>query len=138
MEVKDCAQLFIAAIARIDFYWNFYVVMLLTFNGWMFSTRNPFTLRLKTLITVGYVVFVCMNLIGLWGSYTIAEALRTDILNLANLKPHELQSTRAVLNNHSFGTMKYMALLVHGVFGSIVLTLVWFGRLGNEVPPQKG
>lgn len=131
MEVKDCAQLFIAAIARIDFYWNFYVVMLLAFNGWMFSTRNPFTPRLKQLITVGYLVFVGMTLIGLWSSYTIAEALRTDILALAELRPAELQSTRAVLARHSFVMQRSMAVVVHSVLASIVLSLVWFGPRGE-------
>jgi hypothetical protein len=137
MEVKDCAQLFIAAIARIDFYWNFYVVMLLAFNGWMFSTKNLFTTRLKILVTIGYLVFVCMNLFGLWGSYTIAEALRTDILALAELRPDELQSTRAVLAKHSFVMQRSMALAVHAVLGSVILGIVWFGRHGAEAtaPP---
>jgi len=137
MEVKDCAQLFLAAIARVDFYWNFYVVMLLAFNGWMFSTRIPFTTRLKILITVGYLVFVCMNLIGLWGSYTIAEALRIDILALAELRPGELHASRACLAKHSFVMQKHMALVVHALFGSIVLVLVWFGQLGHEKPADS-
>lgn len=137
MDVKDCAQLFISAIARIDFYWNFYVVMLLAFNGWLFSARHPFTTRLKILITVGYLVFVGMNLMGLWGSYTIAEGLRIDILKLAAQKPDELQATRGILGAHSFATQRYMALLVHAVLGSIVLTLVWMGKLGDDRPVSQ-
>ena len=66
--LKDVAQLFITATARVEFYWNFYVVMLLALIGWMFSTKKPITAHLKLLITAGYIVFVCMNLIGLWGS----------------------------------------------------------------------
>ena len=56
--LKDVAQLFITATARVEFYWNFYVVMLLALIGWMFSTKKPITAHLKLLITAGYIVFV--------------------------------------------------------------------------------
>ena len=132
MELKDVAQLFITATARVEFYWNFYVVMLLALIGWMFSTKKTITTHLKLLITAGYIIFVCMNLIGLWGSYTFAEALRNDLLAIANLKPSELRNTRTVLLEHSFLAQRSIALVIHAVFGAVVLLVVWFGRLGDE------
>lgn len=38
METKDVADLFITATDKIEFYWNFYVVMLLALTGWLVST----------------------------------------------------------------------------------------------------
>src|SRR5438034_9878262 len=69
--LKDVAQLFITATARVEFYWNFYVVMLLGLIGWMFSTKKPITAHLKLLITAGYIVFVCMYLLVLWASSSL-------------------------------------------------------------------
>jgi hypothetical protein len=132
MELKDVAQLFITATARVEFYWNFYVVMLLALIGWMFATKKPLTTHLKLLLTAGYIVFVCMNLIGLWGSYTFAEALRHDLLAIANFKPDELRNTRAVLAERSFLAQRSVALVIHVVLGAVVLLTVWCGQLGDD------
>lgn len=137
MEAKDVAQLFIAATARVEFYWNFYVVMLLALIGWMFSTKKRITADLKAVITAGYIFFVCMNLIGLWGSYTFAEALRNDLLVVANLKPDELRSTRAVLSETSFAAQRWVAIVIHVVLAAIVLSVVWVGRLGSASSPTR-
>ncbi len=144
MELKDVAQLFVTATARVEFYWNFYVVMLLALVGWMFASKKPFTTHLKLLITTGYIIFVCMNLIGLWGSYTFAEALREDLLDiaglkpgdlkntLASLKPGQLKNTLAILSEHSFLEQRSTALVIHMVLGAVVLLVVWFGRFEDK------
>lgn len=82
MNEKDVADLFINATEKIGFYWNFYVVMLTALIGWLVSTKTALSTSLKSLITVGYLVFVAMNIVGLYGSYTFAEALRNDLLTM--------------------------------------------------------
>jgi len=57
MDVKDTVDLFVTAINKVEFYWNFYVVMLIALIGRLMSTRRPLTLLLKSLITMGYVLF---------------------------------------------------------------------------------
>lgn len=136
MELKDIVQLFITVTTRVDFYWNFYVVTLLALIGWMFSTKKPMTTHLKLLITVGYIVFVSMNLVGLWGSYTFAEALRNDLLSTTNLKPDEFKNTRVVLAESSFLAQRSVTLVIHAIVGAVVLLTVWFGRLGDDTLPK--
>ena len=74
MDTKDIADLLVAAIGKVEFYWNFYTVTVLALIGWLASNDTTLTLTLKLLITVGYAVFVLMNIIGIQGSYLFAEA----------------------------------------------------------------
>lgn len=127
MELKEVAQLLITAAGKVEFYWHFYVVMLIALAGWMVSATKPVTTHLKVLVTVGYIVFACMNLVGLWGSYTFAEALRRDLLAMAMLTPGELTNTRAVLSEHSFQAQRSIALIIHVLLGTLVLLAVWLG-----------
>ena len=66
MEVRDIANLFIDAVSKVEFYWQFYTVTLLALIGWLVSTKRVLAFRLKLLITVGYLVFAAMNIVGLW------------------------------------------------------------------------
>jgi hypothetical protein len=130
MEMKDVANLFIAATDKIQFYWNFYVVMLIALIGWLLSTKTALSISLKALITVGYLVFVAMNILGLYGSYTFAEVLRTDLLAMDGAKA--LAHTRNVLQSHSFIDQRTGAFWIHLIVGSAVLSVVWLGHLGEK------
>ena len=114
LPIKDIADLFVTATGRIEWYWNFYVVMVIALVGWLVSKDNPLTHQLKVTITIGYVVFVLMNLYGLWGSYTFTEALRMDLLAAAN-DQNQLQHARAVLTQHSFGHGPWVAVLTRSL-----------------------
>jgi hypothetical protein len=129
MDAKDVAQLFIAATDKIQFYWNFYVVMLIALIGWLVSTQSTLNFSLKLLITVGYLVFVVMNLVGLGRSYTFAEALRKDLLAMDGAKA--LTHTHAMLNSYSFITQRGAAIWVHVILGLAMLSVIWFARFGN-------
>jgi hypothetical protein len=129
MDAKDVAQLFIAATDKIQFYWNFYVVMLIALIGWLVSTKSTLTISLKLLLTVGYLVFVAMNIVGLVGSYTFAEALRNDLLTMDGAKA--LLHTHKVLEAHSFMQQRVAAIWIHAIVGVAVLLVIWFGRFGS-------
>ena len=131
MEIKDIADLFIASTGKIEFYWNFYTVTLLVLIGWLISTKKTLRPGLKSLITAGYLVFALMNVLGLWGSYTFAEALRQDLLIAAQSAPDSLKNAQAILAKSSFSEQKVAVLIIHGVLGVIVLCVIWFGRLGE-------
>jgi hypothetical protein len=132
MDIKDIADLFIAATGKIEFYWNFYTLTLLALIGWLVSTRKVLGPGLKSLITVGYLVFVLMNILGLWGSYTFAEALREDLLIAASAAPDILGNTQAVLSERSFASQRILALMIHTILGVFVLSVIWFGRFGES------
>jgi hypothetical protein len=131
METNDIADLFITATGKIEFYWNFYTVTLLVLIGWLISTKKILRPGLKCLITVGYLVFACMNILGLWGSYTFAEALRQDLLFAAQSAPDTLKHAQVILAESSFSKQKVSVLLIHGVLGVFVVSVIWFGRLGE-------
>jgi hypothetical protein len=138
MEIRDIADLFIEATGKIEFYWNFYTVTVLALIGWLVSTDKVLRPGLKSLITVGYLVFALMNVLGLWGSYTFAEALRQDLLIAAEAAPDTLENARAVLSQHSYDNQKILALFIHAVLGAFVLSVVWFGRFGESASGSDG
>jgi hypothetical protein len=129
MTIKDVADLLFAARERIDFYWNFHVVVVIAVIGWLVSFKRTLTLPMKLLVSVAYVIAAVMNLVGLYGSYTFAEALRTDLLRMAATTP--LSDTTLFLEQHSYGSQRLTALLIHLVVGATILAVVWFARLSE-------
>lgn len=165
METKDIAALFVTAMGKIEFYWHFYTVTLLALIGWLVSTNKSLGLRLKLLITVGYLAFAAMNITGLISSYSFAEALRkdlqcsvdaqaalprNDLLPSAQataevLCPHpspsaraafdSLTNTRQALATVSFARQKQAVFVIHALVGACVLLAVWLGSFFETSSP---
>lgn len=131
MQIKDVADLFIMAINKVEFYWNFYVVMLIALIGWLISTKNPLSTSLKFLITAGYALFAMMNIVGLYSSYTLAEALRNDLLEMEGAKA--LVHVYGVFQSLSFIQQRTAVFWIHIIVGLAVLSAVWLGRF-ERVP----
>ena len=129
--IKEVADLLFAARARIDFYWNFYVVVVIAVIGWLVSLKKTLTLSMKALVTVAYLIAAVMNFLGLYGSYAFAEALRTDLLGMVATAP-SLTSTRLLLEQHSYLTQRLTAFWIHLVVGATILVVIWFARFSES------
>lgn len=127
--VKDVADLLFAARERIDFHWNFYVVIAIAVIGWLVSLKKALTLPMKVMVSVAYVVAATMNLFALYGAYTFAEALRADLLRMAAGSP--LADTRFLLEEHSYLRQRLVAFWVHLAIAIPVLLAIWFGRFSE-------
>jgi hypothetical protein len=143
MTVRDVADLLFTARGRIDFYWNFYVVVVIAVIGWLVSLRKTLTPSLKTLVSVAYVIASAMNLLGLYSAYTFAEALRTDLLRM--VPDTTLPDTRRILEQHSYLSQRLAACVTHIAVGAAVLLVLWFGRFpepeaatGPAAPDRPG
>lgn len=135
LTLRDVADLLFAARARIDFYWNFYVIVVIAVIGWMVTVKKTLTFSIKLLVTVAFLIAAVTNLVGLYSSYTVAEALRLDLLRLGATSP--LRNTRLMLEQHSYELHRAVALAVHFVLGSAILLTVWLGRLiPAELKPE--
>lgn len=126
MSIKDVIDLLFSARERIDFYWNFYVVIVVAVVGWIVTRKEPLTRSTRMLVTAAYGIASTTNLIGLYGSYTFAEALRQDLLRLTAGSP--LTSTRAVLVQHSYASQRFWAFVVHLGVGASLLLTVWLAH----------
>jgi hypothetical protein len=129
MNIKDVADLFVTATEKIEVYWNFYVIMLIALIGWLISTKRPLSTFLKFLISVGYLVFVAMNILGLYGAYTFAEALRIDLLAMESAKA--LVNTYDILQAHSYIEKRTATFWIHLIIGLPVILVIWLGRFGK-------
>lgn len=134
MSIKDAIDLLFAARERIDFYWNFYVVVVVAVVGWIVTRKERLTRSGKVLVSVAYVVAAVTNLAGLYASYTLAEALRADVLRMTVASP--LTDTRLILMQHSYLSQRAGALLVHAVVGATILIVVWRANRNEMAIPQ--
>lgn len=136
MTANEIADLFIVALGKIEFFWNFYVATILIFLGWFISTRHRISKQAKTFLISGYLLFAAMNVFGLWSSYELAEALRLDLL------AHEGFSVAAMPNSHEalasrvpFENMKWVTIAIHVIMlvgFSWVLFMSPFGKEPGE------
>jgi hypothetical protein len=130
MSIKDAVDLLFASRERIDFYWNFYVVVVVAVIGWIVTRKEPLTTSTRILVSVAYIIAAVTNLLGLYASYTVSEALRTDVLRMTAGSP--LTDTRIILAQHSYLSQRIGALLVHAAVGATILLVLWRGS------PQPG
>jgi len=130
MTIKDIADLLFAARERIDFYWNFYVVVVIAVIGWLVSFKKTLTLSMKLLVSVAYLIAAVMNFLGLYSSYTFAEALRSDLLRMAATTP--LTGTTLFLEQHSYLPQRLAAFWIHLAVGATILLVVWFARFSES------
>jgi hypothetical protein len=139
INIKDVADLLFAARGRIDFYWNFYIVVVIGVIGWLVSLKKRLTLPMKVLVSVVFLIAAATNFVGLYSSYMLAEALRTDLLRMAATT--SLPDTRQILEQHSYLPQRWTALLIHIAVGVPVLLVVWFARFSDpndEHAPRHG
>jgi hypothetical protein len=130
MSIKEIIDLLFAARERIDFYWNFYVVVVIAVVGWIVTRKERLTRSTRILVSIAYVIASITNLVGLYGSYTFAEALRRDLLRLTEGSP--LTDTRLVLAQHSYTSQRFWAFVVHLGVGVSLLLVVWLSGRGSR------
>jgi hypothetical protein len=136
MDINDVANLLFAARERIDFYWNFYVVVVIAVIGWLVSLKKMLTRPMKVLVSAAFVIASLLKFLGLYSSYTFAEALRLDMLRLSASTP--LTDTRIFLEQHSYASQQVAAIVTHLVVGAMILFVVWFARFSEteETAPK--
>ena len=134
MSIQDVAELLFAARERIDFYWNFYAVVVIAVIGWLVSIKKTLTVSRKVLVSIAFSVAAIMNFVGLYAAYTFAEALRTDLLRFAATAP--LTDTRLLLEQHSYRAQRLVAFWVHLVIGITILLVIWFAPLAEGSAPN--
>ena len=135
MTITDVADLLFSARERIDFYWNFYVVVVIAVMGWLVTFKRTLTLPMKLLVSIAYLVAAIMNVLALYSAYTFAEALRADLLRM--LATTTLADTQIILGQHSYLPQRLAALWVHLAVGAAILLVVWFARFAEPEPAAK-
>lgn len=135
MTITDVADLLFSARERIDFYWNFYVVIVIAVIGWLVTFKRTLTLPMKLLVSIAYLVAAIMNVLALYSAYSFAEALRADLLRM--LATTTLADTQIILAQHSYLPQRVAALWVHLAVGAAILLVVWFARFAEPEPAAK-
>jgi hypothetical protein len=93
------------------------------------SLKKTLTPSMKLLVSVVYVIAAATNLLGLYSSYTFAEALRTDLVQMAATTA--LSHTHLFLEQHSYLPQRLAAIWIHLAVGATILLVVWFARFSE-------
>lgn len=136
MELKKILDLFFSVKSQIDFFWNFYVGIVIVLAGWLISTKRALTKSLKFLITGGYLLFAFMNVLGLIRAYKTVEAIRLDIKNLL-VEKGDLVNLRGVIEGYSYGHGPQGTIAIHIIMAILVFYAVWKFRLDEPSEVSK-
>lgn len=137
IELKDTIDLYTNSVDKVEFYWNFYSVVVISIIGWLLSERRKLPHHLKLLAIGGFLFFAAMNLYNLMGAYTLSDALQDDLrYHLANSRDHGLEQTQQVFANAGFKYQKPAAMAVHLVIATAVVLMIW--QTGTRQPAGKG
>ena len=132
MNAKDVADLFVDAVGKVEFYWNFYVFTLIAIVGWFISAKKAVPTSLRFLIAVGYLVFALFNVTALMGTYSMAEALRLDLIPLLRGDGVTLPHTVHELERIAYPFQRTCAVYVHCVLGAAMMLIIFRVRRGGE------
>lgn len=126
IELKDIIDLYNDAVDKVEFYWNFYSIVIISIIGWLLSNRHTMPRHFKTMLTAGFLFFAGMNFYSLMSAYTMFEAVQADLrAQLEMISDQGLKATHSVFDNMGFRYQKLTAFLVHLIIGSMVMVMVW-------------
>ncbi|MGE3309226.1 MAG: hypothetical protein AB7O66_04585 [Limisphaerales bacterium] len=78
-EQEISKEFLLKALDKIDSYWNFLVIGLVAFIGWLVTSDTNFTPLLRVTAIFGYICFAGMNLVALRSAYLAAETASQDL-----------------------------------------------------------
>ena len=128
-EQEISKEFMLKSLDKIDHYWNFLVVGLVAFIGWLVTTEAQFTPLLCVTAMAGYVCFAGMNLAALWTSYLAAEALSADFAD--SISKLKLPGLKALAKSHfNLKRHRLVACMIHALLGCLILIAI--GRKATE------
>jgi uncharacterized membrane protein len=129
MQTKDIVDMFLSALGKVEFYWNFYTVTVLALIGWMASTKAATVQRLRLLVLVGFCAFSAMNLLGLHGSYLFTESLQKDLIALGSndSASANLKHTSNLLGRVRYDIQRIASYFIHLVVG-VLFAMALFSK----------
>lgn len=122
----EIADLFIETTSRIEFCWNLFVVILIALVGWRFQATLALGGLQRIILTLGYGGFAAVNIPGLFGTYTLAEALLLDFQETDALET--LGYTDKALRTIDYAQQRTVMFFVHGFVALLVLAAIWIPR----------
>jgi hypothetical protein len=122
-EQEISKEFLLKTLDKIDSYWNFLVIGLVAFIGWLVTTDTTFTPLLRVTAIVGYICFAGMNLVALRSTYLAAEAASRDfsrsISGLALPGLIDLARSGFRLKRH-----RIAAYVIHALLGSLIIAAI--------------
>lgn len=134
VELKETIDLYISAVDKVEFCWNFYSIVVISLIGWLLTHRQAMPRHFKALLTAVFLFFAMLNLNSLMGAYELSDALQEDLLlQLETVKDHGLNSTHLVFHEMGYEHQKIAAYVIHLIIGAMMLFMIWHRRFGLRV-----
>jgi hypothetical protein len=127
MEVKELADLFLQLNDKAVFLWNLYIIGLIAVVGWLVASKSALSPQLKTLITLGILLFTAMSIRSLSNYLGFLEAIQRELL--ARLDAAELPHLYGRFRKLSFVQSFWVGIAVHVCLDVVLLVAVWSQRV---------
>ena len=119
MAEDQAIRVFFEARQDIQFFFNFYVVVLVVVIGWLITHRD-LAWYFRIFLFVGLGVFIGMNLVGLCNSYEILEAAQKD---LKGTSPADNPNIVKALQD--FTIRRPVVYTMHGIIDLLAIALIF-------------
>lgn len=126
MDGSELADLVLKIDGRVLASWQFYAATVIAVIGWLVTRKRGITIRVKVLVTAGFVAFISMNIYGLLSAYLLLDAAVADLRSLPALQ--QLPNIREVLNSHQPPNRYLQIFSIHLLAGGLLVWALWFTR----------
>jgi hypothetical protein len=135
MDVKELVDLFLELNGKAVFLWNIYIVGLIAIAGWLVSSKSDLSPQLKTLITLGIVLFAVVTIRSLGNYLRFLEATQRELL--ARLDPGDFPHLYKRFERLSFSQSFWLTFVVHVCLDAVLLVAVWSPRVRGALRLRK-
>lgn len=125
MNPRDLMDIYLKLMNRLDFLWNFYTFFIIALGGYFLSNKSELVLTFndKVVLLGGYILFVSMNVGGLFITIKALQAVADAVYHTAEASPGDLTVVRALVHKSHF-LYKLSTVVVHAVMLCLIMWLV--------------
>lgn len=133
MRFAEIADLFVTVLDKTSFFWNFYVVGIIAIVGWLFSLSQRLDVRLKIVVSVGFLFFIGMNLLALTSTYQFLSAIAEEMKAAIGEAKLREDGLKMLIKDLSFDSRVWFAWGIHAVMDTAILYCIWSDGLWRKV-----
>ncbi len=133
MKLAEIADLFVTAVDTTNFFWNFYVVGIVAIVGWLFSLSRSLDVQLKIVVSVGFLLFIGMNLQALTSTYLFLSAIVEEMQAVITKDTFRTDGLGMLIDQLSYDGRIWLTWGIHAVMDTAILYCIWSDRLWQKV-----
>ena len=110
---------------RINLYWNFYFIVVITTIGWLMSSKIPFTLNQGIILTIAIILFFVANLFVIKTATRRIIAFENELNLVSEAQEFKSNTLKKELSRNSMKWRIGGVFILHGIIDiSIIFAIL--------------